>query len=140
MCCIHTHLILTSPGEQRQVQVDISSPSHHLVSSLCVSDCPALSCCGCYHCSYLEVPESFRSTLPKRDIPSGSSEHPWLLCSVSSNCSAFCVLLSGKIKFVEFRSFWVWIDFFLASKAREGREIPERERTLLRQVSDLPPF
>lgn len=76
----------------------------------------------------------------KRDTPSGSPEHPWLVGSISSSCSVFCVLLSGKIKFVEFRSFWVWIDFFLASKAREGREIPERERTLLCPVSDLPPF
>lgn len=39
-----------------------------------------------------------------------------------------------------FHSFWVWVDFFLASIAREGREIPEREGALLCQVSDLPPF
>lgn len=62
---------------------------------------------------------------------------------------AFCILytcllytagLSGKMWFVAFHSFWVWVDFFLASTAREGRGIPEREGALLCQVSDLPTF
>lgn len=41
---------------------------------------------------------------------------------------------------MESPSFWVWADFFLASIARKGRGIPEREGALLCQVSNLLPF